>query len=239
MTYIISINGNVGSGKTLIINNLKNQFINEDYIIFITNPIIEYKDILKKFYDCPVKYAFSFHIMILIKRFYIINEAIKKNPNSIIITEGDIYTDKYIFAKMLFESKKMNTFEYEIYNKLFNEFKQQIKSVKHKYIYISSDPISCLNKNKNKNNIDITYLKLYNQYHEQMLNNLSSSLIINSDDLFSSKYNKTFNEIRTFILQHQIKHHNIELLLVCIYSLIWFIFYLILKYYLFNGLLSI
>jgi hypothetical protein len=228
MTYIISINGNISSGKSLIINNLKNQFINEDYIIFIENPIIEYKDILKKFYDCPVKYAFSFQIMILIKRFYIINETIKKNPNSIIITEGDIYTDKYIFAKMLFESNKMNTFEYEIYNKLFNEFKQQINSVKHKYIYISSDPICCFEKNKN--NIDITYLKLYNQYHEEMLNKLSSTLIINSDDLFSSKYNKTFNEIRTFILQHQIKKHNIELLLVCSYSLLCFIIYLILKY---------
>jgi deoxyadenosine/deoxycytidine kinase len=239
MSLIISIDGNIGSGKSTIINNLKNQFVNENYIIFIEEPVDEWikikdsgKNILEKFYEDPIKYAFPFQMMALITRFHTINEIIKKNPKALIITERSLYTDKYIFAKMLFESNKMNTIEYQIYNKWFSKFMQKLPE--HKYIYISSDPNICFERIQERNRvgedkIDIDYLTSCNQYHNDMFNKINPNLNINIDDkdLKSNEYNKILNKIRTFILDQHIKQDNKNFYLV---FLNFIIFYWIIKF---------
>ena len=45
--------------------------------------------------------------------------AIKANPNSIFITERSLLTDKYVFAKMLFDQHKIEDVNYQIYLKMF------------------------------------------------------------------------------------------------------------------------
>jgi len=243
MSLILSIDGNIGGGKSTIINNLKNQFINEDHIIFLEEPVKEWikikddnQNILEKFYEDTVKYAFPFQMMALITRFHMINEIIKKNPKAIIITERSLYTDKYIFAKMLFESNKINTFEYQIYNKWFNEFAQKLP--KHKYIYISSNPQFCFERIRERNRdgedrIDIDYLISCNKYHDEMFNKIYPDLIVNIDgkDLNSDEYNKLLNTIRTFILNQHVKQDNTELyLLFFIVNSIIIMLYLIIKF---------
>lgn len=243
MSLMISIDGNIGGGKSTIINNLKKQFINDDHIIFLEEPVNEWikikdneKNILEKFYEDPIKYAFPFQMMALITRFHMMNEIIAKNPKAIIITERSLYTDKYIFAKMLFESNKINTFEYQIYNKWFNEFAKNLP--KHKYIYISSDPQFCFERIKERNRdgedkIDIDYLISCNKYHDKMFNKIYPDLIVNIDgkDLNSNEYNKLLNKIGIFILNQSIKQDNIELyLLSFIISSIIIMLYLIIKF---------
>ena len=222
MTLIISIDGNIGSGKSIILKNLKDQFINKNNIIFLEDPVNEYikikddtQNILEIFYKDSVKYAFPFQMMTLITRFHIINKIIKNNPNTIIILKRSLYTDKYIFAKMLFETNKMNTFEYQIYNKWFDEFTQN--PIEYKYIYILSDPIYCFERIKERNRysehrITIDYLKLCNDYHDQMFNNISSNLIVNIDgnNLNSLENKKTINKIKFFILNQDIKQYIIQ-----------------------------
>jgi deoxyadenosine/deoxycytidine kinase len=218
MSLIISIDGNIGSGKSTIVHNLKDIFMNEENIIFLEEPINEWikikdknKNILEKFYEDPIKYAFPFQMMALISRFNILSETIKKYPNSIIITERSLYTDKYIFAKMLYESFKMNTFEYQIYNKWFNEFSKQIPD--HRYIYISTDPETCNNRiiKRNRlgeNNINIDYLESCHNYHNDMFNIIKTDLIIDLNDceLYSDNYNIIINRIRDYIIIQ--KHIN-------------------------------
>ena len=112
---IFSIDGNIGSGKSTIINHLINSNITiENYnLIFLPEPVDvwnEIKDssgvtILEKYYADPKKYAFSFQMMAYITRLSQIKMAIKNNPiNSIIITERCLFTDREIFAKMLYDS---------------------------------------------------------------------------------------------------------------------------------------
>ena len=247
MSLIISIDGNIGGGKSTIINNLKNQCINQDHIIFLEEPVNEWikikdddKNILEKFYEDPIKYSFPFQMMALITRFHMINEIIKKNPKAIIITERSIYTDKYIFAKMLFETNKINTFEYQIYNKWFNEFAEKLP--KHKYIYISSNPHFCFERIQERNRIgedkiDINYLISCNQYHNEMFNKIYPDLIVNIDnkDLNSFEYNKIINKIKTFILSQHVKQNTptkiyfifliFKLMIIMTYLIIKFLFY--------------
>ena len=241
MSIVISIDGNIGSGKSTIVKNLKDQFINEeDYIIFLEEPVNEWikirddeKNIIEKFYEDPDKYSFAFQMMALISRFKILNDTITKYPNSIIITERSLYTDKNIFAKMLFDSKKINTFEYQIYNKWFDEFVKKIPE--HKFIYLHTNPDTCIKRIKTRaregeDKIDSEYLKKCNDYHDVMFDKINYELKFNLDncDLDSCDYNKILNEIRTYILSQNCNKIKYNLMIfessTLIIGLFFFIF---------------
>ena len=89
MALIISIDGNIGSGKSTLIDNLKKHFLNED-VIFLEEPINEWnkikdennKTILEKYYENINKYAFCFQMMTFITRYVLLLETIKQNPKA-------------------------------------------------------------------------------------------------------------------------------------------------------------
>ena len=92
--------------------------------IFLEEPVEDWEsiqdnniNIIEKFYENVEKYSFPFQMMAYISRLSNLRNIIKKYPESIIITERSLFTDKYVFAKMLFDSNKMNIYEYKIYNK--------------------------------------------------------------------------------------------------------------------------
>jgi len=236
MSIIISIDGNIGSGKSTIIKKLKDQFINEEHIIFLEEPVNEWikikddkKNIIEKFYEDPDKYSFPFQMMALISRYKILNDTILKHPNSIIITERSLYTDKNIFAKMLFDSKKLNTFEYQIYNKWFEEFVKKLPE--HKFIYLHTKPDTCINRIKTRSRdgedkIDIEYLNKCNEYHDKMFEQIKYEQKFNLDDcnLESYDYNRIINEIRTYILSQNFKNDlTIQYILILVFAIISYI----------------
>jgi len=200
---IFSIDGNIGSGKSTIINHLINSNITiENYnLIFLPEPVVvwnEIKDssgvtILEKYYADPKKYAFSFQMMAYITRLSQIKMAIKSNPtNSIIITERCLFTDREIFAKMLYDSGKIEEIEYSIYLRWFNEFNITINGI----IYIKTTPEICedrvLHRNRKGENIPLSYLKECHNYHEKWMNNsihnniiLDGNTFINPDDIIN------------------------------------------------------
>ena len=47
----------------------------------------------------------------------------------ILFLERSMFTDRNIFAKMLYDSKNMNELEYQIYNKWFDEFAECLNNV--------------------------------------------------------------------------------------------------------------
>ena len=222
---IISIDGNIGSGKSSILKYLENNFINfcksknkNLKICFLQEPVSiwesiidknDNKNIIEKYYEENEKYAFPFQMMAYISRLSIFNKALKQNYD-IIFTERSIYTDKNIFAKMLYLSGKMNDIEYQIYNKWFNEFSDLLINIKT--IYIRTNPDICdirIKKRKRMGeDISIQYLKDCNYYHETWLNkNTDNILIINGNkntntSLFieNNYYNDLINKIYNFII---------------------------------------
>ena len=122
---IISIEGNIGSGKTTLLTNLKNYYKDNENIIFLKEPVDEWaqiKDengatILEKFYADQAKYSFSFQMMAYISRLKLLRDTLKKynNKKIIIITERSLYTDNMVFAKMLYDSGKIEHINYQIY----------------------------------------------------------------------------------------------------------------------------
>jgi deoxyadenosine/deoxycytidine kinase len=127
------------------------------------------------------KYSFSFQMMAFISRFSLLRKAIQENPNAIIITERCLYTDKYVFAKMLFDMKKIEDINYQIYCKWFEEFSQEIPI--SKIIYIKTNPIICFSRIQQRNRkgesvIPLEYLEHCHEYHENMIKTLENSVDI-------------------------------------------------------------
>lgn len=171
---------------------------NDKKIIFLQEPVDEWvkikdndgKDILTKFYEEPAKYSFAFQIMAYISRLSILKKCIAENPDAIIITERCLNTDRYVFAKMLYDNGKLSDIEYQIYLKWFDDFVDLIKV--QKTVYLKTDPEICYQRISIRNrggeeNISIDYLKECHLYHEDMItNNLAENLIINSNVDFTN-----------------------------------------------------
>ena len=126
MPTIISIEGNIGVGKSTVVDLLKSKYSNlqNQSIVFLQEPVKQWEtikdksgaSILEKFYEDQNSWSFAFQMMAYISRLSILKKAIKLNPNSIIITERSLFTDKNIFAKMLYDDGMINEIEFRVEN---------------------------------------------------------------------------------------------------------------------------
>jgi deoxyadenosine/deoxycytidine kinase len=180
MAQIISIEGNIGSGKSTLLAHLKEKYKTNPNILFLREPVDEWEGIkdengvtmLQKFYDDQKTYAFSFQLMAYISRLSLLKEAVKNNPDAIIITERSLTTDKMVFAKMLYDNGNIEDVNYQIYLKWFECFacEYPIKKV----IYVNSSPDVCYNRiheraRLGESVIPLEYLNACHKYHKEMI----------------------------------------------------------------------
>ena len=175
---IITIEGNIGSGKSTLVNHLSDAFNDSDSVYFLQEPVDEWnkitddtgKTMIEKYYENQEKYAFSFQMMAYISRLTLLRNALKNNPK-IIITERSIFTDKNVFASMLYKDKKIEKVEYTIYNQWFDEFLKDIPHIST--IYVRTDPTVAKERvdmrARKGETIPLDYLQLCHNYHEQWL----------------------------------------------------------------------
>jgi deoxyadenosine/deoxycytidine kinase len=187
---ILSIEGNIGSGKSTLLENLKNHYKNDPRVVFLLEPVHEWETIcdengvsmLHKFYDNQDKYSFSFQMMAYISRLAIFKKAFKEHPNALIITERCLHTDKHVFAKMLFDSGKIESVHYQIYLKWFDTFAEDFPV--DKIIYVKTDPEICMERihRRSRNaesTISLEYLQQCHDYHNEMMKlNLSNDTMV-------------------------------------------------------------
>ena len=186
MATILSIEGNIGSGKSTIINYLKTNYSKNENIIFLPEPVEEWEKIkddegntiLTKFYNDQKKYSFAFQMMAYISRLNILRKTIEKNPGKIIISERSLYTDKYVFAQMLYDDKKMESVEYQIYNNWFHSFSDLAPL--HKVIYLKTDPNVSFQRIHERNrtgesSIPYDYIQNCHVYHDKMYDLITCS----------------------------------------------------------------
>ena len=177
---MISIDGNIGSGKSTLMGELKTHFSDNTNVVFLKEPVDEWETIkdengitiLEKFYENPTKYGFSFQIMAYISRLNILKQEFKKNPNAIFISERSLFTDKLVFAKMLFDSGNIELVNYKIYLQWFNTFAEDFPV--SKVIYVNTDPEVCHQRIEKRSrtgesNIPLEYLQNCHKYHTDML----------------------------------------------------------------------
>lgn len=199
---IVSFDGNIGSGKSSVVRyfeknfakfcNLKTYHYN---ICFLQEPVSIWESIkdedgknaIEKFYENNERYSFAFQMMAYISRLSLFKEALTKNYD-IIFTERSMYTDKNVFAKMLYDSKKMDTIEYQIYLKWFDELSRNLEI--HSLIYIKTKPETSLKRvlkrNRPGETISLDYLQTCHDKHEEWILK-EPSLILNGEKEYDGK----------------------------------------------------
>lgn len=180
---IVSIEGNIGSGKSTLLDNLRIHYQDNFNVVFLKEPVDEWDKIrdenditiLKKFYGDQEKYSFPFQMMAYVSRIKVLRDTLENlnNKNVIIITERSLYTDKMVFAKMLYDSKKIEHVNYLIYLNWFDTFSEEFPV--HKVIYVKTSPEKCYERiikrsRTGEENIPIEYLESCSNYHDNMLN---------------------------------------------------------------------
>ena len=185
---IISIEGNIGSGKSTLLQNLKTYYRTHNNVVFLREPVDEWEQIkdkngqtmLQKFYADQEKYSFAFQMMAYISRLKILRDTVseyekKLNNNTlIIITERSLYTDKYVFAKMLYDEGKIEDVNYQIYLHWFNEFAKDFPV--SDIVYVNAEPKKCherihIRARPGEEIIPLSYLENCHKYHTDFINN--------------------------------------------------------------------
>jgi len=204
---IVSIEGNIGSGKTTLMRELKEKYKNNEQVIFLKEPVDEWEKIkdsngvtiLEKFYADQERYSFAFQMMAYVSRLNLLKKSLQNmDPDKkyVIITERSLNTDRYVFAKMLYESGKMEDVCYQIYLNWFDEFAKDFP-VNHT-IYVKADPQVCYERihfraRTGEEHIPIGYLKDCHKYHEEFLDpitGIKTNLMVldGNIDIYKEKY---------------------------------------------------
>ena len=98
----ISIEGNIGSGKSTQIKRLNYPFTLE--------PIEEWDEYLKLFYKDPKRWAFTFQMKVLLSQMYYIPD-----DNEVLLTERSPVTAKDVFMKNIYNNGDISELEYQLY----------------------------------------------------------------------------------------------------------------------------
>jgi deoxyadenosine/deoxycytidine kinase len=192
---VISVEGNIGCGKSTFVSYLMRKagidssvsdsgegrigVLGEKKVMFVPEPVSDWETIrdesgtpmLSLFYKDQERNAFSFQMMAYISRLVAIKRAVESDVD-IVITERCLYTDKEVFAKMLYEDKMIREVDYQIYLRWFEEFAKTV-SPSH-VMYLSADPETCLKRTRirsrdGEDEIPLDYLARCHSFHEKWL----------------------------------------------------------------------
>jgi len=170
----ITIEGNIGAGKTTLAHLLSKHF-NARLVLeqFADNPF------LPKFYENPKQYAFPLELFFMAERFKQLKDMLRTKDMFQTITVSD-----YLFSKcLLFAKVNLPEEEFRLYQKLFDIMQQQVV-FPDMVIYLHAS-VSKLKQN----------IKKRNRSYEQ---NISDEYLFNIQETYTS-YIKHHNIKTIFI----------------------------------------
>jgi deoxyadenosine/deoxycytidine kinase len=191
---IITIDGNIGSYKTSILN-----YFHKNYKLAIDlEPVDNWTEYLANLYNTPNS-SYDFQIKVWIDRCWI-----QEKTNMTILMERSPYFIKNVFVRKAYEDKTINEAEYENIIRLHKTTDELWKP--NGYIYLRSEPEKCLQRiNKRgryaEKNVKLEYIQNLHELHEQ---NYKLALDNNMNIIVIDVENKGISEICNEILSSEL-----------------------------------
>jgi len=195
---IISIGGNIGSGKSTLMNTLQDtarisKQMQKTWKI-IPEPVDKWGNWLNLFYTDMSKYSFGFQMKILYE--YMFVKTLKTN----VITERSPMDSIYVFANLLLLKSVLSNDEME----LLRNFNSRVGWKPDVYVYIKSDPEVCYARVKERSrecetDVSLEYLKEVHQSYEEFVFNLSKVPV--DIKVYVVDGNKDKNEVFSDVLE--------------------------------------
>ncbi|XP_069350320.1 deoxyguanosine kinase, mitochondrial isoform X1 [Eulemur rufifrons] len=182
----LSIEGNIAVGKSTFVKLLTKTYP-EWHVA--TEPVATWQNIqaagaqkacaaqslgnlLDMMYQEPARWSYTFQTFSFMSRLKVQLEPFpEKNP--VQIFERSVYSDRYIFAKNLFENGSLNDIEWHIYQDWHSFLLQEFASrlILHGFIYLQATPQVCLKRlhlraREEEKGIELAYLEQLHGQHE-------------------------------------------------------------------------
>jgi deoxyadenosine/deoxycytidine kinase len=179
---ILSLEGNIGAGKTTFLTALAERF--PDYQI-VLEPIEEWtkkygeSSILELFYADKARWAFTFQVCAI----QTLVAAVKKvsAEKTIVITERSALTSRFVFAQMLKDAGFITELEWSLYLRIFDEYALPISGI----IYMDTDPVTSaeriLKRGRPGETVSLEYLMDLDVRHRDWLNTTELPVLRISD----------------------------------------------------------
>jgi deoxyadenosine/deoxycytidine kinase len=191
---IYTIDGNIGCGKTSVLNYLhKYKNIQIDL-----EPVEKWKTFLDNIYLSKTGY-FNFQIKVWLDRAWIQ----EKDSKSIILMERSPFFIRNTFNKNDYNNNNINEDEFNVINEMYNKTDNIWKS--NLYIYLRSSPKKCLERiqyrgRNNEMDISLDYIiNIHNLHEETYKIALDKKLNIIVIDINNKSINEIADEIFSLI----------------------------------------
>ena len=155
---LISIEGNIGAGKTTLSSMIAHDF-NAKLILerFADNPF------LPKFYNDQVRYAFPLEMSFLADRY----QQFMDDTSQFDLFKNFMVSDYDIFKSLIFAKVTLQREEYNLYRKVFNFMYKEVKKPEiYLYLYQNTERLLANIKKRGRDyeqNIDPGYLEKINR----------------------------------------------------------------------------
>ena len=198
----IAVSGNIGAGKTTLVQNLSHHFDwTAQYEEVESNPYLD------DFYSDMHRWAFNLQIFFLHQRYSQILEI--REGNKTIIQDRTIYEDAAIFAPNLHKMGLINLRDYDNYKAFYKTVEAQIQPPDLLIYMKASIPTLVNNIQKRgrdyEENLRLDYLKKLNEFYENWIASYdkgpllvidcdNTDIVENKDDI-SEIYNRIQAEL--------------------------------------------
>lgn len=176
----ISIEGNIGAGKTTLCKMIAEDF-NAKLVLerFADNPF------LPKFYEDQARYAFPLEMSFLADRY----QQFTDDTSQFDLFKSFMVSDYDIFKSLIFAKITLQKEEFNLYRKVFNFMYKEVRKPQiYLYLYQNTERLLANIKKRGRDyeqNIDATYLEKINQGYMDFIKGHpnQNSMILDMSDL--------------------------------------------------------
>ena len=171
--YSVLIEGNIASGKSTVIDILKNKL--GEVAQVHTEPLQEWtnfcgENLLQQMYENPKKNSFMFQTFV---QYTMTKIQLEQAPNKVKITERSLLSERYVFIEAIRILKHISPIEYEILVAWFKLIDSKLPPV-DEVIYLRTSPLIALGRLRGRNrvgeeSVSKEYLSLLHSLHESWL----------------------------------------------------------------------
>lgn len=197
-TYRYSIEGNIGIGKTTILNRIR---LEVPLCQVVPEPVEAWKNLpsnlVKNFYESPKEYSFRMQTFVALTMSELHKKPLDNPLTPVVISDRCLYSCKP-FVRVASQKKWLDASDLIILEQLM---KQQQLDEPHTYIYIREDPKSLLKRIDFKDKMipeefGAEYINKIHRAHDDWLlhmDQLGKVIVINNPVNFESAYEQVFH----------------------------------------------
>lgn len=173
----IAVSGNIGSGKTSLVEMLSQRLGYEPFFERIDNPYLD------SFYQDMARWSFNLQMSFLSKKTVQVTEIMRSTHN--IIQDRTIFEEAYVFVRNLNRMGLMTTQDYELYMSFFDLLSGNIR-LPDLIVYLKASIPTLISQIRRRGReyemgIEPEYLEGLNTLYDDWINNLYPGRVLTID----------------------------------------------------------